>query len=349
LRRETSEVKTIGKRFYALIGDGMKMQVLKRRLLCRDGNSAVEYAAILGFIVLAASGVAWLGNMSNRSLSSVFSPSPAGQAGASSAAGNANSGANELAEDESQLQARPDNTNRIAAAAWGASVLGAGLIGLSWFLLNRRRYRPAAEQIPPEETVEPDKGGRLSVKRQALLRILSKDPALLLKNQLAVRHLMTTDVITVSPSDTRQHLEAIMKEEHVRHLLVCGQGRKLLGVVSDRDLRGKAGATAADLMSKQLKVVSSDTLISPATTHIIHSGVSSLPVVQDGQLCGIITTTDLIIALQSLLQLWLRFASTLQGSVQEEEFLQHVQSQADATDDEFASMEADGELLLNPT
>jgi CBS domain-containing protein len=327
------------------------MQVSDRRLLCgQDGSSALEYAAILGFVVLAISGVAWLGNMSNRSLSSVFSPTSAGPPDASFATDNANSSTHGPAADDSEVKATPDDRNRIAAAAWGLSVLGAGLIGLSWFLLIRRRNRRSSELIPQDEAIEPDKGGRLNVKRQALLRLLSEDPELLLRNQLAVRHLMTTDVITVSPSEARPRLEAIMREERVRHLLVCGQGRKLLGVVSDRDLRGKTGATASDLMSKQLKVVSFDTLISPATTHIIQSGVSSLPVVQDGQLCGIITTTDLIIALQSLLQLWLRFASTLPGSLYEKEFLQHVQSQADATGDvDFASMEADGELLLNPT
>ena len=115
-------------------------------------------------------------------------------------------------------------------------------------------------------------------------------------------------------------------------MLVCGPGQQLLGVVSDRDLSSKPGKTAAELMSNELRTISPDTLISPATTHLIHLGISSLPVVEEGRLCGILTTTDLILALQCVLQLWLHAASTMHGEVWEQEFMQKVQSQLDAAD-----------------
>jgi hypothetical protein len=39
--------------------------------------------------------------------------------------------------------------------------------------------------------------------------------------------------------------------------------------------------------------------------------ISCLPVVQDEQICGILTRTDLLLSLQCMLQWWLRFAQTL--------------------------------------
>ena len=37
----------------------------------------------------------------------------------------------------------------------------------------------------------------------------------------------------------------------------------------------------------------------------INAHISALPVVEEGRLCGILTTTDLVLALQCSLQLWL--------------------------------------------
>jgi predicted transcriptional regulator len=117
-----------------------------------------------------------------------------------------------------------------------------------------------------------------------------------------------------------------MREAKIRHLLVCGPERELLGVVSDRDLRGKSAKTARELMSAQVHTISPDTLMSTAITRIVHAGISSLPVVEDGRLCGMITTTDLVLALQVLLQLWLHASSMMQPEVWHNDFMHHVQS-----------------------
>lgn len=54
-------------------------------------------------------------------------------------------------------------------------------------------------------------------------------------NDVAVREIMTSDVITVSPEDTIQRCMALMTANHVRHLPVLGGG-KLVGVISIGDV-----------------------------------------------------------------------------------------------------------------
>jgi CBS-domain-containing membrane protein len=123
-----------------------------------------------------------------------------------------------------------------------------------------------------------------------------------------------------------------MRDSQIRHMLVCDSEQRLLGIVSARDLSSRPGKTAAELMSRDVRTVSPDMLISPASTQFINMRVSSLPVVEDGRLVGILTATDLVLALQSVLQLWLHAASMMQGEVWEQEFMQSVQSHLDAAD-----------------
>ena len=56
--------------------------------------------------------------------------------------------------------------------------------------------------------------------------------------------------------------------------------------------------------------------------------------VEEGRLCGILTTTDMILALQCVLQLWLHAAAMMHSETWERELMQAVQSRladSDAT------------------
>jgi CBS-domain-containing membrane protein len=316
-----------------VIENGTMLRRLARGLFREQrGSSAFEYMIFLCLLVLTvAGGAVWLGVISSRSWSSLADPMQ-GRPSASSSARDPRSDAAPAASEALQT-AKSASPNRGIPASLGAFVLGAGAIGLGWFLLARQRPpRCKRKAILQVEHEPPSLSERLSAKRQSLLRLLSQDPTILFRNQLAVRHLMTTNLITVSPATSRQRLGEMMRETCVRHMLVCGPDQQLLGLVSDRDLCGKPGMTAADLMTWQLKTVTPETLISPATTQIIHAGISALPVVEEGRLCGILTTIDLILALQSVLQLWYHAASMMQGEAWEQEFMQTVEAQLETAE-----------------
>lgn len=170
----------------------------------------------------------------------------------------------------------------------------------------------SAAQTPSTPAAPVALGPRSCSKRQELLRELTGDSELLLKNRLEVRHLMTRTPVTVSPTTTLEQMTSLMKERRLRHLLVCGHGGELMGVVSDRDLRLTRNVTAQQVMSYPPLTCTPDTPVGAAITYLLHENISCLPVVELGRLCGVLTTTDLVLTLQCTLQLWLRLAQVLQ-------------------------------------
>ena len=149
-------------------------------------------------------------------------------------------------------------------------------------------------------------------KRQQLLQALIGNTELLFKNRLEVRHLMTPMPLTISPTTTLEEMTNKMQERRVRHLLVCGRGGELMGVVSDRDLRPTRGTTAQQLMTYPPMTCEPDTPVNAAITFLTNENISCLPVVKHGRLCGILTTTDMVLTLQCMLQMWMRIAQALQ-------------------------------------
>lgn len=149
-------------------------------------------------------------------------------------------------------------------------------------------------------------------RRQQLLQELLRHNELLLKNRLEVRHLMSRDPVVVPPSMTFEEIVSLIQQRRLRHLLVCGRGGEVLGVISDQDLHARQGATAQQVMNSAVESVAPETPLSPAITYLINENLSCLPVVENGRLCGVLTTTDLMLTLQCMLQLWLRLAQVLQ-------------------------------------
>jgi diguanylate cyclase (GGDEF)-like protein len=155
-------------------------------------------------------------------------------------------------------------------------------------------------------------GMRPYSKRQQVMQELMGDSDLLLKNRLEVRHLMTHDLVTVQPTATIEEMTRLMKERRLHHLLVCNRAGDLVGVISDRDVRITRGNTAQQLMTYPPMTCTSDTPITAAITFLTNENISCLPVVDRGRLCGVLTTTDLVLTLQCTLQLWMRLAQVLQ-------------------------------------
>ncbi|MEI8375479.1 MAG: CBS domain-containing protein [Planctomycetota bacterium] len=323
------------RRISSITQDGDRLRCLLRELLRgQRGQSAVEYSIFLAILIsIAGGGLVWIGGSTARPFSSLAGKMT-GHPPATSPTGNPSGNKVSSDTEESRFKAMYDIGDRHACIV-GGFALGAGVIVLGALLLRRLR-RSKQQPIPPEddEREVPDLTERFSTKRQELLCLLSQDPSNLFKNQLTVRHLMTTETLTVSSGATRQSIEDLMRKSHVRHLLVCGPGEQLLGIVSDRDLSSKPGTTAVELMCTKLKTISPDAFISPAITLLISARISALPVVEEGRLRGILTTTDLVLALQCSLQLWLHTATMMQGDIWEQEFMQKVQSQLDASETE---------------
>ena len=88
-----------------------------------------------------------------------------------------------------------------------------------------------------------------------------------------------------------------MRTGRIHHLVVT-RGAELVGIVSDRDLGGEAaerrGRTVGDVMTPSVVTARKDTTVREAANLMRGRTIGSLPVVEDGRLVGIVTTTDLL-------------------------------------------------------
>ena len=209
----------------------------------------------------------------------------------------------------SETRVDPSGTPSPHRSAWvflAATLLIAGL----WLLARSRRAR-AAEEPDNEEMSPKREDNRLHNKRQILWKNILEDPKLLFKNRVEVRHLMTRDVTVVARRTQSDEIRRLMTEKRIHHVLVCDSDGKLLGVVSDRDLPRSTIRSASEIMSAKLTTVRPDTTASAAIATMLEQEISSVPVVEEERLCGILTRTDLLLSLQCMLQWWLRFAQSL--------------------------------------
>ena len=127
---------------------------------------------------------------------------------------------------------------------------------------------------------------------------------------MLVKYWMTTEVITVDEDVSLMQASKLMKEHGIKHLPVI-QERRLVGIVSDRDLKEAqpSDATSLDihelyylldkvriksLMSTNLHTTTGEEVIERAASLMLDYDISALPVVdQEGKLKGIVTKGDL--------------------------------------------------------
>jgi acetoin utilization protein AcuB len=134
---------------------------------------------------------------------------------------------------------------------------------------------------------------------------------------MLVKNWMSKNVITIDANDTMQDALRLLKEHHIRMLPVMKKNR-LVGIVTDRDLK-KASASDAtlldvhellylltkirvkDIMTKDPITVPPDYTVEETAQVLLKNKISGAPVVdQSGQVIGAITQTDLFKVLISL-------------------------------------------------
>ena len=133
---------------------------------------------------------------------------------------------------------------------------------------------------------------------------------------MQVREIMSPDIEVVDRNDNLRTVEERMATKQLRHLPVLEQG-EVVGIVTQRDLFKAAmsstmgygeKAQQAYLQSVRVKeimvypvvTVAPDTSVAAAADMMMNKGIGCLPVVEDHQLIGIVTKTDLLRCLRAL-------------------------------------------------
>jgi acetoin utilization protein AcuB len=82
------------------------------------------------------------------------------------------------------------------------------------------------------------------------------------------------------------------------------EGDRVVGVVTDRDLRGVATESRVSaIMSRPVVVVSPRTAMDKAARLLFDRRIGCLPVIEDGKLIGILTQTDAVAALVNIMRI----------------------------------------------
>lgn len=120
---------------------------------------------------------------------------------------------------------------------------------------------------------------------------------------------MTHPVIHIPPEMAIQEALQLMRKENIRRTPVVKDG-KLVGIVSDKDLLNASPSqatslsvwelnyllskiTVAEVMTKVVIVVTEDTPIEEAARIMADNKIGGLPVVNNGDVVGIVTETDI--------------------------------------------------------
>ena len=122
-----------------------------------------------------------------------------------------------------------------------------------------------------------------------------------------VKEVMTRDVVALRPQQPFAQALALLAQHRFRHLLVIDADARLAGVISDRDLlrcmsreSDLEGVTVADIMWSAVVTVRPATSLSEAAAQMLGRRINCLPVVENDRVCGILTSTDLLQAFQTI-------------------------------------------------
>ena len=128
---------------------------------------------------------------------------------------------------------------------------------------------------------------------------------------VCVEDVMTTKLITLSPSDTLKTAREIMQKARIRHLPIVSPKGGFVGLLSQRDLlkasvsnfadvqtdvrdQIEAGIPVSEAMSTEVLTIPPDLPLVQAGELILAHKFGCLPVLDRGQLMGILTESDFV-------------------------------------------------------
>lgn len=142
-----------------------------------------------------------------------------------------------------------------------------------------------------------------------------------------VQDVMTRRPITIDPEARLTDATAIMRDNQIRHLPVVDDKSRLVGIITDRDLRSaaiapsvveflppelKQAVESAGMLMDGLRVKNAmtwsvvttrpDASIPEAGAVMFQHRIGSLPVCSNGELVGIVTERDIYKALMSAIR-----------------------------------------------
>ncbi|HBY81334.1 MAG TPA: poly(A) polymerase, partial [Cyanobacteria bacterium UBA11148] len=116
---------------------------------------------------------------------------------------------------------------------------------------------------------------------------------------LTARELMSSPVRTIRPDTTIAEAQRILLRYGHSGLSVVDETDQLVGIISRRDIdlalhHGFGHAPVKGYMSRNLKTITPETSLPEIESLMVTYDIGRLPVLDDGQLVGIVTRTDIL-------------------------------------------------------
>ena len=136
------------------------------------------------------------------------------------------------------------------------------------------------------------------------------------RQSLRVGDIMSVCPVTIAPSTSVHEAQALMQQRKIRHLPVLQDGR-LVGMISDRDIRLALPSpatslyvweirhlldklTVSEVMTYFVMTTAPDCPVTEAVGRLLGHKVGALPVIEDRRVVGILTRTDILRAFRRL-------------------------------------------------
>lgn len=127
---------------------------------------------------------------------------------------------------------------------------------------------------------------------------------------MLVHDYMTPDPFVVSSEEPLSGIAEALRGHGIHQVPVVDAGNRLVGIVTDRDLRGAVGLknpkevclTAGDIMTAKVVTVTPGTRLEEALDILTSAGFGALPVVVGQHVVGILSSRDLLRRFKELLE-----------------------------------------------
>lgn len=122
---------------------------------------------------------------------------------------------------------------------------------------------------------------------------------------MRVEQRVTRNVVTIGPEESLKRAVALMRGQHIRHLPVV-EGKRLVGIVTDRDLREAGGSAlravgspttpttldrlaVSGIMTREVITATPELPVEEAARLLVQHKIGCLPVVRADEVVGILT------------------------------------------------------------
>lgn len=118
----------------------------------------------------------------------------------------------------------------------------------------------------------------------------------------AILSLKGTEVLTIEPTKNLADAVNLLSEHSIGALVVTGADRRVVGIVSERDIVHELAAHGAaslelpltDVMTRRVMTCGMGDTISSVMEHMTQGKFRHMPVVEQGRLAGIVSIGDVV-------------------------------------------------------